>query len=121
MSYLKQKYTQFLDTIIKVNSVWVLKSAEGYLQVASDRFAEVPVIPFFSDQAHASVVASSLDDEYVPEQLSLAECIEDWWPSMEADNVWVGVDFDEALEGLEIEAWQVLDDVLSRLPVDRDH
>lgn len=112
MTHLRVQYEHFVQKVASAKKAWVLKNSDGYLQVSSERFAEVDVIPFFSSQKQATAVAASLGEGYVAEALPLEECLEDWWPAMEADNVWLGVDFDEMLEGLEIEAWQVLEDVL---------
>jgi hypothetical protein len=108
----KALYERFVDEILTSGTAWVLVSDDGYAQCASERFADVDVIPLFSSKALADAAASSVDGDYRPEAIPLDELLDDWLPGMDTDGVWAGIDWGEDWSGLEIEALQLLDDLL---------
>lgn len=84
--------------------VWSLRNEEGdWLSVASSEFEESEVMPFWSNEADAKVQCADEWAEFQPSVLPLDIFIEDWMLTLVEDGVLVGLNWNESLEGVELE------------------
>lgn len=100
-------YDAFVTEVKQTRQVWGLNSDEGWATCPSAFFEETDVIPFWSNQAAAQVHCTEEWSNYKPEAISLDEFLTDWLPGMHEDDVMVGPNWDEELEGLEVEPQDV--------------
>ncbi|GAA4343006.1 DUF2750 domain-containing protein [Flaviaesturariibacter amylovorans] len=93
----------FINRIIETGTVWALSSDEGFATSESDEYEDVEVLPFWSEEAAAAVLARDEWAEFKPASLPLAEFLEKWLPGMYSEDVVVGIDWDAEMTGTETE------------------
>jgi len=108
----RQRYRVFLEAIICADRVWGLHSDEGWAQCEAEHFSGITVMPFWSNAESARRACEDDWRDYRPGEISLEAFIDDWLTGMDEDGIWLGIDWDENWHGLEIEALQVMDDLL---------
>ncbi|WP_020558565.1 DUF2750 domain-containing protein [Thiofilum flexile] len=96
-------YDAFIVDVKQNGQVWGLNSEDGWATCPSAFFEETDVIPFWSTEAAARGHCSEEWSGYQPEAISLEEFVTDWLPGMHEDDLLIGPNWDEELEGLEIE------------------
>ncbi|MEN9433675.1 MAG: hypothetical protein RLZZ422_1264 [Pseudomonadota bacterium] len=96
-------YDAFIAEVKQTGQVWGLNSDDGWATCPSAFFEETDVIPFWSNEAAAKLHCTEEWSHYQPEAISLNEFLTDWLPGMHEDDIMVGPNWDEELEGLEIE------------------
>ncbi|MEC6798163.1 MULTISPECIES: DUF2750 domain-containing protein [Photobacterium] len=88
--------------------VWSLRNEEGdWLSVASSEFEDSEVMPFWSNEADAKVQCADEWAEFQPSELPLDIFLEDWMITLVEDGVLVGLNWNESLEGIELEPSEV--------------
>lgn len=96
-------YDAFIAEVKQTGQVWGLNSDEGWATCPSAFFEETDVIPFWSSEAAARAHCTDEWSQYQPEAISLEEFTSDWLPGMHEDDLLIGPNWDDELEGLEIE------------------
>lgn len=100
----EQAYDQFIENIHRTGEVWGLADQGGSWAICpSESFEETDVLPFWSDQQTALAVCADEWKIYQPKMIPLDEFIHDWLPGMHEDDALVGPNWNNELEGLELE------------------
>ena len=98
------KYDVFIAEIKQTGQVWGLCTDEDDWAVcASSAYEDTDVMPFWSNEAAAKTQCVGEWAVFHPQAIPLDEFINDWLPGMHEDDVLVGPNWDENLEGLEVE------------------
>ncbi len=98
------KYDAFIAEIKKTGLVWGLCTEDDDWAVcASSSYEETDVMPFWSDEAAAKAQCVGEWGIFKAQSIPLAEFIADWLPGMHEDDVLVGPNWTDDLEGLEVE------------------
>lgn len=101
---------RFIVEAMELGCVWGLQGPDGWALSASDEHDDVDVMPFWSQESFAR--AHCVDDwqGYQPVPIDLDEFLEDWLPGMHEDVLLVGINWNEALEGDEMEPLDLLEE-----------
>jgi hypothetical protein len=98
------KYDAFIAEIKQTGEVWGLCTDEDDWAVcASSAYEDTDVMPFWSNQATAKAQCVGEWAVFHAQAIPLEDFINDWLPGMHEDDVLIGPNWDENLEGLEIE------------------
>ena len=76
---------------------------------------DVDVLLFFSDPAYARRAQRSAFPEYEPKGLDLFDVLYRWLPGMTRDGVFAGPNWTGDLVGLEVEAFELREELESQL------
>ncbi|MEJ2416417.1 MAG: DUF2750 domain-containing protein [Exilibacterium sp.] len=111
----EENYDRFILEAIETGCVWGLEGPEGWALCASEKYRDTEVMPFWSQPEFAR--RHSVDEwaEYEPVAIDLEELIDDWLPGMHKDVYLVGVNWDEDMEGDEVEPLDLLHDIEAEL------
>ncbi len=93
---------QFLREVVEHGQVWALRDEGGWALTESEEAAGVMVLPVWSAAEAAAAAATGPWGIYAATAITLDEFLELWLPGLEGDGDLVGVNWDEALEGIEI-------------------
>ncbi len=107
----KQNYETFLEQVVASNVVWGIANENGWAACESEDYDEASVIPFWSSKEYAEAYIKFEWPRYQPKQISLQEFIENWLPGMDEDGVYVGINWCEKNNDLEMESLVLLDDL----------
>jgi hypothetical protein len=102
-------FQAFITTAREAGKVWVLAQGEDLLVVESVDFEDTDVMPFWSSEAAAQLHCTEEWAEYKPEAIALDVFCEGWLKEMYDDGVLIGTDWDESLNGPEVEPREVLE------------
>lgn len=109
-------YDTFIAEIKQTGEVWGLCTDEDDWAVcASSAYEDTDVMPFWSSKAAAHAQCVGEWEVFHAQAISLEDFLNDWLPGMHEDDVMVGPNWDENLEGLEVEPADValeLDDAV---------
>lgn len=100
---LNANYQRFIEDSLESGQVWGLQSEEGWVVVDSTEFEDSEVMPFWSDEAFAKSHCVGEWAEFKPVAMDLEEFVEDWLAGMAEDGILVGPNWNDDLEGLEVE------------------
>ncbi|MBD8511486.1 DUF2750 domain-containing protein [Photobacterium sp. WH77] len=88
--------------------VYGLCNEEGdWLSVDSSEFEESEVMPFWSTEADAKFHCVEEWAEFQPSQLPLDVFVQDWMITLSEEGVLVGLNWNQELEGAEMEPQEV--------------
>jgi hypothetical protein len=104
---LNANYQRFIEGILESGQVWGLQSEDGWVVVDSTEFEESEVMPFWSDEAFAKIHCVGEWEEFRPVAMDLEEFVEEWLAGMTEDGILVGPNWNEELEGLEVEPEEI--------------
>lgn len=104
---LKANYQRFIEDILESGQVWGLQSEEGWVVVDSTEFEESEVMPFWSDESYAKNHCVGEWAEFKPVAMDLDEFVEDWLAGMAEDGILVGPNWNDDLEGVEVEPEEI--------------
>ncbi len=105
-----ESYQLFLEQALHCGCVWGLEGPDGWALCPSEKYDETEVMPFWSQPELAELHCREEWESYKVVPVSLEEFIDDWLPGMHDDVFLVGVNWDEEMEGEEIEPLDVLAD-----------
>ncbi|WP_196138122.1 DUF2750 domain-containing protein [Aliikangiella sp. G2MR2-5] len=109
---MRAAYEQFLEEVIGTDIVWGISDGEIWATCDSEDFDEREVIPFWSNEYLAAKLCTDDWAAFKPTPIRFDEFIDDWLHGMHEDNVLAGVNWNESLEGAEIEPVLLIDDLL---------
>ncbi|MFC4655640.1 MULTISPECIES: DUF2750 domain-containing protein [Rheinheimera] len=89
--------------------VYVLANGEDLLVVESVDFEDTDVMPVWSTKEAAQAHCSEEWSEYHPEAVPLDVFVEGWLQEMYDDGVLIGTNWDEQLNGPEVEPREILE------------
>lgn len=97
-------YEAFIAGVRQSGQVWGLcDENDEWALCPSALYEETDVVPFWSEELAAKAHCIDEWSHYQPRAISLDEFLGDWLPGMHEDDVLVGPNWDDELEGLEVE------------------
>jgi hypothetical protein len=96
-------YDRFIQQARSAGEVWGLQSEDGWAYCASNVYEDAEVIIFWSDRAMAQQHAAGEWSGHTPAAIPLEEFVESWLRGMHEDGALAGLNWDEELDGLEVE------------------
>jgi len=106
----EKKHFLFLKEAIATGCVWGLASEQSWAQADSDKYAHTRVMPFWSQPEYATLHISDEWSNYTVVPIALTEFLDDWLLGMHSDNVLIGLNWGEDLEGEELEPLDLLEE-----------
>ena len=106
----EENFDRFIVECLETGCVWGLEGPEGWALCPSEQYNETEVIPFWSQREFAQALCDGEWSVYKPIPISLEEFIDDWLPGMHDDVFLVGVNWDEELDGIEIEPLDLIEE-----------
>ncbi|WP_115717347.1 DUF2750 domain-containing protein [Gallaecimonas mangrovi] len=114
MTQWQKSYDTFLARIQETGELWSLSCEEGWVICDSAEFEDTEVMPFWSSKAEAQRHCVEQWDDYQAERVSLADFVELWLPNLAEDDILVGPDWNDDLEGLEVEPGDLAESLLAQ-------
>ena len=108
---LEENFDLFIAHAIDTGCVWALESDEGFALCPSVDNDELDVMPLWSQPEFAELHCRDEWADYEVVPIALDELMDDWLPGMHGDLMLVGVNWNEALEGLEIEPLDLVEEI----------
>jgi len=113
---LQENLDRFIVESLERGCVWGLCDSEGnWAMVPSDEDADVGVIPFWSDKPLAEQLCVDEWSVYESVAIAMEEFLDDWLMGMHEDVHRAGVNWNEDLEGQELEPLDLLEEFESEL------
>ena len=113
---LQENLDRFIVESLERGCVWGLCDSEGnWAMVPSDEDDDVGVIPFWSDKPLAEQLCVDEWSVYEPVAIAMEEFLDDWLMGMHEDVHRAGVNWNEDLEGQELEPLDLLEEFESEL------
>ncbi|GAB2191481.1 DUF2750 domain-containing protein [Sessilibacter sp. MAH2] len=107
---LDENYDRFIVEALETGCVWGLCNEEGWAVCPSEASPNRDVMPFWSQPEFAEVLCDDEWQDYEVTAVSTEEFLEEWLTGLHDDEVLVGVNWNENLEGDEIEPLDLLED-----------
>ncbi len=104
----EHNFQLFFEDALATGCIWGLQSPDGWALCASERYQNSEVMPFWSQPEYAQIHCVDDWQHYEVVPVSLEEWLDEWLPGMHDDVILVGVNWNEALEGLEVEPLDIL-------------
>lgn len=108
---IEDNFDLFVIQAIDTGCVWALESDEGFALCPSVDNEELDVMPLWSQPEFAEAHCKDEWADYEVVPISLEELLDDWLPGMHSDLMLVGVNWNQALEGLEIEPLDLVEEI----------
>ncbi|MBD1573813.1 DUF2750 domain-containing protein [Vibrio sp. S17_S38] len=93
----------FVKETQETKLVWGLKNDEGWLSCDSSEFEESEVMPFWSAKEDAQTHNVEEWSDFEVLEIPLDIFVEDWLITLAEDGVLIGTNWNDQLEGLELE------------------
>ena len=94
----------FIQQVVESSMVWGLYCPDGWANADSCEFEDVVVYPFWSSADLAKICSVEEWKIYQPKSLELAEFLENWCVGMHKEYILPGVNWDEQMDGKELES-----------------
>lgn len=101
----------FIFDAIETGCVWVLESDEGFALCPSVDNEELDVMPMWSQPEFAKLHVQDEWKGYQVVPIAVEELLDEWLPGMHGDLILVGVNWNAALEGAELEPLDLLEEI----------
>lgn len=95
--------SKFIELSQSENQIWGLRAEDGWLSCESQH-VDKEVMPFWSTKEKASEHTVDEWSEFEVVVIPLDIFVEDWLITLSEDDVLVGIDWNENLDGAELEA-----------------
>ena len=120
MSAATDRYEKFIEHVAKSGTVWVLDQQGEVATTVSEQLEDtkgrpVDVVCFWSNKLLAKVCGRQNWPDHRPQELSLAEFLEDWCAGLHNDNLLAGINFDLDLVGHEADPLGLVVALVDRL------
>lgn len=110
-----ENHRRFVERVVEKEEVWGLRTDEGWVICDSNEFEDRQVMPFWSDRASAQRVATDEWESCEPSSIPIEDFIELWLRGMDEDGVLVGTNWDDELNGNEIEPADLAEELFKRM------
>ena len=100
-------YQQFIDEVRTSGQLWGLQFGEEWVVCDSNEYAETDVLPLWSSEAAAKAHCIDEWDDYSPVAIDLESFFEEWVNDLSEDEVLIGINWDQELDGVEIEPMEL--------------
>ncbi len=107
----EDNFDLFIANAIDTGCVWALKSEEGFALCPSVDNEELDVMPLWSQPEFAETHCRDEWGDYEVVPIALEELLDEWLPGMHGDLMLVGVNWNAALEGIEIEPLDLVEEI----------
>ncbi|MBY5991535.1 DUF2750 domain-containing protein [Ferrimonas balearica] len=97
----------FIDAVTESGQIWALSAGDDWVVVDSAEFADTDALPLWSTEAAAQALCQGEWAEYRPAAIRVSDFFDTWLESLSEDEVMVGIDWNEALEGAEIDPFDL--------------
>lgn len=104
-------YECFIADAIHTGCVWGLEGPEGWALCPSVVNDKLDVLPLWSQPDYASVHCVDEWSHYQVVAIALDELLDDWLPGLHEDLTRVGINWNAAMEGDEMEPLDLLEDI----------
>lgn len=98
--------TAFINEVKDSGVIWGLQFEDEWVVCDSQDDESTDVMPLWSTERAARLLCCDEWKDYVPAAIPLEEFFEDWVNDLHADNVMIGVEWDENLSGIELDAME---------------
>lgn len=113
---LQENLDRLVVECLEKGCIWGLQDAQGdWALVSSVDNESIDVMPFWSDQRLAEALCGGDWDVYQPVAVEMEEFLDDWLPGMHSDVLMVGVNWNQNLEGQEMEPLDLLEEFEAEL------
>jgi hypothetical protein len=113
---LQENLDRLIVECLENGCVWGLQDQQGnWSLVSSTDNDDIDVMPFWSDSRFAQALCTGQWAIYKPVAIDLEEFLDDWLPGMHSDVLMVGVNWNEELEGQEMEPLDLLEEFEAEL------
>lgn len=106
-----ENYDIFVADALDTGCVWGLENSDGWALCPSLVNDELDVMPLWSQPEYAQQHCRDEWSEYQVVPISLEELLDDWLPGMHDDLLLIGPNWNDNLEGLEVEPLDLIEDV----------
>jgi hypothetical protein len=112
----QKNFDRLIVESLQNGCIWGLRDQQGnWAMVDSDRVAGVGVIPFWSSEQLAVALCSEEWGIYQPVAIAIEEFLDDWLVGMHQDIIRVGINWNQDLEGQEVEPLDLLEEFEAEL------
>ncbi len=116
----KERYNSFIKTVCQTEVVYGLQSEDAFATMWSNEFEDeegnhAEVICFWSEVVQAQVCANEDWSNYEAGDMPLSDFMENWCIGLYTDELLLGINMDEAMNGYEAEPLDVLNDLIAEL------
>lgn len=101
---------RFIVEALEQGCVWGLEGPEGWALCDSEKYDSSDVIPLWSNMELAEIHCREEWSDYQPVAIDLEEFLDDWLTGMHEDELLVGVNWNDELEGEELEPADLLEE-----------
>lgn len=101
---------RFIVEALENGCVWGLQGAEGWALCDSEKHDNTDVMPLWSQESFARFHCQDDWQNYQPVAIELEEFLEDWLTGMHEEVLLVGVNWNEEMEGEELEPLDLLEE-----------
>lgn len=112
---IEENVDRFIVEALNTGCVWALESEDGWALCPSEKFPQSDVMPFWSQPEFAQCHCVGEWSDYTPVAVALEELLDDWLPGMHKDVLLVGVNWNDKLEGIEVEPLDLLEEIETEL------
>ena len=113
---LQENLDRLVVECLENGCIWGLQDQEGNWSLVSSMDNDsIDVIPFWSDQRMAQALCTGDWEVYKPVAIEMEEFLDDWLPGMHSDVLMTGVNWNEDLEGQEMEPLDLLEEFEAEL------
>lgn len=107
---LAENLDRFIVEAMEHGCVWGLEGPDGWALCGSEKYDQSDVIPLWSARELAEVHCREEWLHYQPLAIDLEELLDDWLTGMHEDELLVGVNWNDELEGEELEPLDLLEE-----------
>lgn len=111
----ESQYKAFIKNVVANDEVWGLEGDEGLALSSSSENEEQDVIPFWSEKALAEALVADDWAGFKPSPMNLVDFLENWLSGMHNDELLVGTDWDDSLQGKEVEPLMLAMDLVNEI------
>ncbi|MDB9844182.1 DUF2750 domain-containing protein [Porticoccaceae bacterium] len=113
---LQENLDRLVVECLENGCIWGLQDQEGNWSLVSSMDNDsIDVIPFWSDQRMAHALCTGDWEVYKPVAIEMEEFLDDWLPGMHSDVLMTGINWNEDLEGQEMEPLDLLEEFEAEL------
>lgn len=113
---LQENLDRLVVECLENGCIWGLQDQEGNWSLVSSMDNDsIDVIPFWSDQRMAEALCTGDWEVYKPVAIEMEEFLDDWLPGMHSDVLMTGINWNEDLEGQEMEPLDLLEEFEAEL------
>jgi hypothetical protein len=106
-----ENYELFIADALDTGCVWALEGEEGFALCPSVDSEDIDVMPLWSQPEYAQVHSKDEWAKYEVVPIATEELLDEWLEGLHGDLILVGVNWNEAMEGVEIEPLDLLEDI----------